>query len=112
MMKSIKHIKNIKLPPDTHIGKEITNGIMVGGIAAFSGVAQIYLRCGGSEKLCHDTIALLPCRRAKFDGNTIIDRISDEVSGNVFSQHGWLVKGYNNDTYTRCPVCKSKIKTN
>lgn len=99
----------VQLPPNVYIGKEKTNGLMIGGRPVFSAVAQIFLQCNGKEKKCHDTIALLPKRNANRDANGIVDSISNEMACKIFDSEGWLVKGYNNSKYTRCPVCSKKM---
>ncbi len=100
----------IKLPKDVKIGKERTNGIMVGGLPVHASSAQLFLQCCGKEKKCHDTIAILPVSTATRSRNEIIDSISNEQAGKIFADHGWLVKGYNSNKYTRCPECSKKIK--
>lgn len=105
-----KKLKDVVLPPNVYIGKEQSNGIMVGGKPAFVGVAQLFLQCVGKEKKCHDTIAILPKKNANRSGNDIVDSISDKVAGKIFEQYGWLVKGYNNPKYTRCPICAKKVR--
>lgn len=96
----------VKLPPHFRLGKEKTNGIMIGGLPMFSSVAQIFLRCAGNEKKCHDTIALIPTTT---DGNDAVNKVTDAEAGKIFDAQGWLVKGYNNSDYTRCPVCRLNI---
>ena len=102
----------IKLPTHTHLGKYKTNGIMCAGLAVFQDVAQVFLECGGNKKGCHKSISIIP--HVPY-ANEIIDKITDEQAGKIFSENGWLVKGYNNKKYTRCPICKHylnvKIKT-
>ena len=100
--------EKIKLPRNTYIGKEQSNGLMVGGKPAYVSTAQLFLQCKyPNRKGCHDTIAILPTGA---HGNEIIDGISDREAGRIFAEHGWLVKGYNNPKYTRCPFCAKKFK--
>lgn len=92
------------------IGKRKYNGIFTGGGMVNWGTAQIFLECNGLRKGCHDTIAILPKSNPFRDNNTIVDSISDDEAGEVFAQNGWLVKGYNSEKYTRCPVCALFLK--
>lgn len=111
MAKKIQIKKSeIKLPANVYIGKEQSNGLMIGGRPVYSSVAQIFLQCNGKEKGCHDTIALLPNRNANKDPNDIIDSISTNRAAKIFAQSGWLVYGYNNNAFTRCPICAKKVK--
>lgn len=73
----------------------------------YSCVAQIFLECAGREIGCHDTIAILP--KGNCDRNSIVDSITDNTAGKLFAAQGWLVKGYNNKKYTRCPICAKVI---
>lgn len=93
------------MPKGFRIGKRYDNGIMVGGKAVFGGWPQIFLECKHPERPgCHDTISIIA------QGGNSIDKITDEQAGEIFDSNGWLVKGYNNNAYTRCPHCKSILE--
>jgi hypothetical protein len=100
-------MKKIKLPPRTYLDKERFNGIQTSGGNHYASVSQIYIRCAGNEKGCHESISIIPTGGW---GNETLAKISDETAAKIFIQEGWLVKGHNgNDEYTRCPVCKKKL---
>lgn len=94
----------IKIPTGFTLGKYKDNGIQLCSINYFAPVEQIFLECKyPNRKECHDTISLLP----KIGYS--INSITDQKAGEIFESAGWLVKGYNNKKYTRCPHCRTKV---
>lgn len=71
-------------------------------------LSQLFVECAGTEPECHDTIALIP--KSKED-NAVITATSSQLAGKIFAAYGWMVKGYNSNHYSRCPVCKLKLPT-
>jgi len=95
----IKEVKGFRLD------KKQSNGLQMGGGVVYAGRQQIILECRyPNRKNCHDTISLIP------NMGHHINELTDEQAGQIFAEAGWLVKGYNDNKYTRCPYCKTKIK--